>query len=157
MGIEMQVKVKKVYPDAELPVYATEGAACFDLKAYIPGDGHVHLIEETAVTIETGLIFEVPEGHVMLIHSRSGHGFGFDTRLSNATGVIDSDFRGSPKVKLTRDFGMSKVIDGKPLVIKHGDRIAQAMIIPVDRVSFVEVEDLSETARGAGGLGSTGQ
>lgn len=102
-------------------------------------------------TYSTGLAFEVPEDHVMLIFSRSGHGFKNDVRLSNCVGVIDSDYRGELKVKLTCD----KI--GWGLEVNAGDRVAQGMIIPVAKVSFEEVSELSETVRGTKGFGSSGK
>ena len=91
----------------------------------------------------------------MLVFSRSGHGFNSNTRLGNGTGVIDSGFRSSVKVKLTCDH--DEPDDKPPLFIKPGDHVAQALILPIPQISFVEVDALSETERGTGGLGSTGQ
>lgn len=152
----MQLKTKPIHPNAIIPKYATEGAACFDLHAATV-DGY-HLTGSLVhagypIIIGTGLTFEVPPGHVMLIFSRSGHGFNFDTRLANCVGVIDSDYRGEVKVKLTCDVDSD---DRAPMVINPGDRVAQAMIIPFPRVDIVVADDLSETARGTGGFGSTG-
>src|SRR5690606_31957211 len=99
----------------------------------------------------TGLSFEIPEGFAMMVYSRSGHGFKEDVRLSNVVGVIDSDFRGELMIKLACDrenWGMS---------VNAGDRIAQGMVIPVERVVFEEVDSLSDTERGEGGLGSSGR
>lgn len=140
----MQVKVKRLSEDAKLPTYGTDGSACFDIYTNESGDCF------ESATFSTGLSFEIPENHVMLVFSRSGHGFKSDIRLANCVGVIDSDYRGELKVKLTLDasFGFFPV--------KAGDRIAQAMVIPFEKVAFVEVEDLSETERGHGGFGSTG-
>ena len=87
----------------------------------------------------------------MLVYSRSGHGFKHDTRLANCVGVIDSDYRGELMVKLTYDGAE----DGP--FIEPGDRIAQAMIVPVSQVSFDVVDELSDTVRGSGGFGSTGK
>lgn len=145
----MNVKIKKVHPEAKTPVYGSEGAACFDLYA-------ASIIDTTddngecTVTYGTGLQFEVPEGHVMMIYSRSGHGFKHGITLANSTGVIDADYRGEVMVKLTK---RDTSIHGMPAV---GERIAQAMIIPVEQVVFDEVDELSDTKRGAGGFGSTG-
>ena len=86
----------------------------------------------------------------MLVYSRSGHGFKYGVRLANCVGVIDSDYRGEVGVKLTAD----QTSEG--FFVRNGDRIAQAMIVPVDRVEFEEVEKLSDTDRGTGGFGSTG-
>lgn len=154
----MKVKITKLMPDAVIPTYGTEGAAAFDLTA-VTVDGYSQtasvIDEHSPVVCETGLAFEVPEGHVMLVFSRSGQGFNHDIRLANCVGVVDSDFRGQVKVKLARD--MDYADDEAPIVIKPGDRVAQAMILPVERVQFEEVEELSSTQRGAGGYGSTGR
>lgn len=145
----MNIKIKKLHPDAIIPKYATPGAACFDLHAC--GIDNVKAVATGyRPIIRTGLSFEIPTDHVMLIFSRSGHGFNKDVRLANCVGVIDSDYRGEVQVKLTAD-GLNA------MVIANGDRVAQAMIIPVHQVKFVETEELSETDRGAGGFGSTGQ
>jgi len=139
------LKYKRLTNDAYAPRYATDGSACFDLMAYTTSlvrPGH-------AEVISTGLAFEIPATHVMLIFSRSGQGFNHDVRLSNCVGVIDSDYRGEVLVKLKNDgcdiFGVG-----------GGDRIAQAMLVPIPYVALVEVDELSETERGNGGFGSTG-
>lgn len=143
----MKLKVKKLHPDAIIPTYATDGAACFDLYS-IEEDGVVHNGKVCRV-FRTGLAFEIPDGYQMLVFSRSGHGFNKNVRLANCVGVIDSDYRGEVAVKLTAD------VFGALLVCK-GDRIAQAQLMPVHRVTFEEVTELTETERGAGGFGSTG-
>ena len=143
----MNVKIVKLTPEAKTPTYATDGSAAFDLYATEPRS-----LEFTSqVVIPTGLTFEVPADHVMLIFSRSGHGFKNNVRLANCVGVIDSDYRGEVMVKLTRDGSYVN-----HLAIEKGDRIAQAMILPIERVSFTEVDSLSETERGTGGFGSSG-
>lgn len=150
----MKVKIKKLHPAAIVPTYGTSGAACFDLYALdVNGYKHLgrHIDEYEPVLCRTGLAFEVPEGHVMMVYSRSGHGFKYDTRLSNCVGVIDSDYRGEIMVKLTYDGAE----DGP--FIEPGDRIAQAMIVPVNQVSFDVVDELSDTDRGEVGFGSTGK
>lgn len=149
----MKLNVKALHPDAIVPQYATVGAACFDLHALMPpaDESYAHVNPGTPTVIRTGLAFEIPDGYVMLIFSRSGHGFKNDIRLANCVGVIDSDYRGEVQVKLTNDNS-----DGNFLTVKHGDRIAQAMIVPVERVELVQVDELSSTERGEGGFGSTG-
>lgn len=143
----MKVKVKRLYDSAILPTYATNGSGCFDIYTMLNGDTDYN----EPHTYSTGLAFEVPEDHVILIFSRSGHGFKNDVRLSNCVGVIDSDYRGELKVKLTCD----KI--GWGLEVNAGDRIAQGMIIPVAKVSFEEVNELSDTVRGTKGFGSSGK
>lgn len=149
----MKLKVKKLHPAAELPQYATPGAACFDLVATsIEGDT-VNVVHGYPLVIGTGLAFEVPPGFAMLIFSRSGHGFNHSTRLANCVGVIDSDYRGEVKIRLSRDHDNRR--DGTAVHV--GERVAQAMVIPVPSVEFVTVSELGETARGKGGFGSTGK
>ena len=162
----LKVKVQKLDRDAILPVYASQGAACFDLHACLPdaegvtqyevgriNEGETNKPTKEATVVGTGLAFEIPVGHVMLIFSRSGHGFKNQVRLSNCVGVIDSDYRGEVKVSLVSD---NHKAQNKTLTIKHGDRIAQAMIVPLPQVQLEEVFELSATERGQGGFGSTG-
>lgn len=142
----MELKIKRIDERARIPTYGSHGAAAFDL--YSVSTGILHK-DEPSLTFNTCLCVEVPEGFALMIYSRSGHAFGQDVRLANAVGVIDSDYRGCIMVKLTLD-------GSKPVFIKEGDRIAQAMLIPVPHVTFCEVTELSETVRGEGGFGSTG-
>jgi dUTP pyrophosphatase len=146
----MELKFKKLHPDAIAPVYATAGAACFDLHALVLTESDA-VSDGNPVTVRTGLSFEVPEGYVMEIYSRSGHGFKNSVRLANCVGIIDSDYRGEVMLRLAKDASPA------PLMwIRNGDRIAQAMIVPIPQVQLTEVTDLSETDRGSGGFGSTG-
>lgn len=142
----MEFKIKRLDPAAVMPEYATPGAACFDVRTL--NGGEVGACGGTMLC-RTGLSFEVPPGHVLLIYSRSGHGFKNGLRLVNSVGVIDSDYRGELAVKIRND---------TPLRFEFapGDRVAQAMLLPIPSVQLVEVDDLNETARGAGGFGSTG-
>lgn len=155
IGKKMILNISKVSPTAIIPTYASAGAACFDLHADMSGDPNAfHCVNHgTPALIRTGLAVEVPENHVMLVFSRSGHGFKTNVRLSNCTGVIDSDYRGEIMVRLTRDND-----EGGVVTIRHGDRIAQAMIVPIPRVIFYEVDEseLTRTERGTSGFGSTG-
>ena len=149
----MKLKVKKLHQSAKLPTYATKGAACFDLYAATV-DGKFAVPSEVhngyPVTCGTGLAFEIPAGHVMLIFSRSGHGFKNDTRLANCVGVIDSDYRGEIGVGLVN-------LGDAPYTVQPGDRIAQLMVVPVVQPTLTVVDTLDETERGAGGFGSTGR
>lgn len=140
----MKVKIKKLHQEAKMPTYATDGSACFDLYA-AEARHHRYVRTDKNDTFETGLAFEIPEGHVMLVYSRSGHGFKEGATLVNSVGIIDSDYRGEVSVKLN-----------VPIKAGVSDRIAQAMIIPVERVSFELTDELTDTERGAGGFGSTG-
>lgn len=144
----MKLKVKKLHPDAIIPTYATSGAACFDLHAI--EDCYIDDISHPNVKVGTGLAFDIPDGWQLLIFPRSGIAFKNNVTLTNAVGVVDSDFIGEVCVLL------SAHSEGL-LSIKKGDRIAQAQLMPVHRVTFEEVSELTETDRGAGGFGSTGK
>lgn len=144
------LRVKRVHPDAILPQYQTAGAACFDLHAVLE-DGPVFIHPGEPYDFRIGLAFEVPQHWVMLVYSRSGHGFKSGTRLANCTGVIDSDFRGEMHVKLTQDPGALS-----SLMVNHGDRVGQCMLVPAPQWRLLEVDELSVTARGENGYGSTG-
>lgn len=139
------LKVKRLNPAAQLPQYQTPGAACFDL----------HSLEASILTsgeqqtFRIGLAFEVPPGFFMAVFSRSGQGFKHGVRLANGTGVIDADFRGELMVSLRND-------GDDYYHVKVGDRIAQATLIAINRWHLLEVDELSETVRGANGGGSTG-
>lgn len=141
----MQVKIKKLHSNAIIPSYQSLGAGAFDLHS-VEGS---YCYQGGPTIVRTGLAFEIPEGHVMLVFSRSGHGFKEDVRLANCVGVIDSDYRGEVKVKLTKD-------SHEYFYISSGDRIAQAIILPFEQAQFVVVDELGSTERGEKGFGSTG-
>lgn len=147
----MRVRFTKLTEGARTPVHATPGAAAFDLFAN--NREPVTIYPNYAVIFDTGIAVEVPEGHVLLLFSRSGHGFKHSTRLGNCVGVIDPDYRGSIQVKLIAD------VNGwgeRPLKVAKGNRIAQGLIVPAPRITLVEVDALPNTPRGEGGLGNTG-
>lgn len=152
----MKLKFKKLNSNVKTPVYATEHSGCFDIYAYALNNKQdaITLSDENQTLIcSTGLFFEIPEDYVLLIFSRSGHGFKNDTRLANCVGVIDADYRGELLVKLSFDDKLSQ----NSLTINVGDRIAQGLIVHRPKIQFEEVETLSETVRGTGGFGSTGK
>lgn len=143
----INLKVKKLHPDAIIPTYATDGSACFDLYAVESewiDDVHPN------VSVGTGLAFQIPAGYQMLIFPRSGIAHKNKVTLTNAVGVVDSDFIGEVRVLLSAH-------DNGFMGIMQGDRIAQAQLMPVHRVSFAQVDELSPTERGTGGFGSTGK
>lgn len=144
----LKVKIKKLSSESIqglTPTYGTDGAAAFDF--YTPHD--VEFDGWADETIRTGIAMEIPPGYALLLFSRSGQ-TKENVRLTNCVGVIDSDYRGEIFIKLTKDnpYTLTKY--------PAGSRIAQGIIIPIPRVEFVEVSELSETTRGEGGFGSTG-
>lgn len=139
------MKVKLLHPKAQMPEYATDGAIAFDIRTVEAGD----VLPMSATTFSTGLAVEVPEGFGLFVFSRSGHGFKNGLRLGNGTGLIDADYRGEIKVRIHNDGRV-------PFGFEPGDRIAQGLLLPISRVAFQQVEDLTNTERGAGGFGSTG-
>ena len=142
------LKVKRLHPEAKLPTYATDGSACMDLYANLLGDASV--AGRGSLRIPTGLAVEVPPGWALCIYSRSGHGFNLHLRLSNCVGIIDADYRGEVMVQLHNDSPTFRPIS------RH-ERIAQAMLVRAPRAQIVEVGELTPTARGEGGFGSTGR
>lgn len=143
----LELKWKKLHAGAQLPSYGTAGAACFDLCAALDADMVLNPGEINIVP--TGLACEIPAGFEMQVRGRSGLAAKFGLSLVNGIGTIDADYRGEIRAIV--------IVHGKqPLVVKHGDRIAQAMISPVLTVSHAETYDLSSTERGEKGFGSTG-
>lgn len=143
--MNVKLKVKRITSTAMIPKYAHFGDACFDIHS----DGIVETGESWQVH-STGLKFDIPDGHAMMVYSRSGMGFNSNTRLANCVGVIDSTYVGEVKVKLACDAS-------EPTIYQHGDRIAQAMLIPVPEVQIEEVDSIGDTVRGEGGFGSSGK
>lgn len=104
--VNMELKVKKLHGKAILPTYGTAGAACFDLYALDDGSqqyGGLPIQFREACTFRTGLSFEIPDGYVMHVYSRSGHGFKNGVRWANSVGVVDSDYVGEVMVCLAND------------------------------------------------------
>lgn len=143
----MKLNFKLLNQHAIVPTYATDGSGAFDF--YVPKNFSPEALINTVV-VDLNIAFEVPAGHVLFITGRSGMAFKHDVRLANCLGVIDSDYRDSVQVKLTID-----AVQPKLVWIRPGDRIAQGFILPVPKVEFVQVEQLSTTDRN-GGFGSTG-
>lgn len=140
-------------PAIALPSYETPGAAGADLRANLPAESRetgVEIQPLQRVIVPTGLRVEIPEGFEMQIRPRSGLALKHGLSLPNTPGTIDSDYRGPLGVLLT-------VIGTEPVTIRHGDRVAQAIIAPVVQARYEPVEALSDTARGTGGFGSTGR
>lgn len=134
----------------EAPAYATEGSAAIDLRAAIDEGTTVEIEPGERALIPTGLAIS-PEttGVVAIVAARSGLAIKQGICLSNGIGVIDSDYRGEICVGL---HNTSRV----PFTVNRGDRIAQMMFMPVLSAKLIEAASLDETARGAGGFGSTG-
>ena len=105
--------------------------------------------------VPTGLTIALPAGHEAQVRPRSGLAAKHGVTCLNSPGTIDADYRGEVKVKLTCDIDPP---DDKPeFFVKPGDRIAQALVLPVERVNFIFADDLSDTERGTGGFGSSGK
>lgn len=156
-GIGIEVKVKKLREDAVLPEMATLGSAGADLRACLPFDEQVGeqvskviLAPKQKMKIGTGLAFQLPMFHVMLICPRSSMGIKKGLVLQNTIGVLDSDYRGEC-------FLFVKNVGNEPIEIEHGERIAQAVVVPYPIIQYKEVEELDSTERGEGGFGSTGK
>jgi len=145
--MNMKLKVKRLTETSKIPTYAHDCDACFDIYS----DGLKSIFGHTTIH-STGLKFEIPKGYALMIYSRSGMAFKNDVRLANCVGVVDSGFVGEVMIKLTHDNGCVR-----PMDYVRGDRIAQAMLIPVPVVEFEEVDYVEDTDRGDGGFGSSGK
>lgn len=154
----MKVKIKKLHPDAVIPSYAKPGDAGMDLVAVSR-----NIDEQGNLVYGTGLAFEIPDGYVGLVFPRSSISK-VNLQLTNSVGVIDSGYRGEVTAKFKGPFSaFRKDLNGESAYTLHegiiyniGERIAQMIIIPYPQIEFEEVDNLSETERGAGGYGSTG-
>ena len=142
------MKIVKASPDVKTPEYATQGSAAFDLRAYLP-DGSITVRAGETVLVGTGLFMEPDAGHGVFLLPRSGLGLK-GLVLGNLVGLCDEDYTGEYKIIVWNRLG-----DGE-FTIHNGDRIAQAVVMPVVRVQFSVVESLTETVRGAGGFGHSG-
>ena len=132
-----------------LPAYETAGAAGMDLRAAVPANAPLVLEPGRRALAPTGFIFEIPDGYEGQVRPRSGLAFKHGVTCLNTPGTVDSDYRGEVKVLLVN-------LGEEPFVIERGMRIAQMVIAPVTQVAVREGTEASETARGAGGFGSTG-
>lgn len=141
----MKIKIKKLDPTAIIPSYSKFGDAGMDLTAV-----YKKWIDASTLEYGTGLAFEIPEGHVGLLFPRSSLSKK-DLILANHVGVLDSGFRG----EVTFRFKLTNLGELAP-VYSVGDRIGQIIVLPYPQVEFEEVNELTETERGTGGYGSTG-
>lgn len=139
----LDVKIRRLNSNAVIPSYSKDGDAGMDLVA-------TEIISETTdqITYGTGISMEIPKGYVGLVFPRSSIRK-YELELTNSVGVIDSGYRGEIQATFNK-------VHNKLNSYNVGDRIAQIMIIPYPRISFIEVEELSTSERGSGGFGSTG-
>ena len=171
----LELKYKRKNGSIKIPKYATKKSSCFDLYA---AEDAVVKPNETVI-VNTGVVFEPPEGYGIMLYPRSGISSKTPLRFANSVGVIDNDYRGEVKILLenakSKDAKQRVVpsymtVDGEvvendykfgflpegTVVVKKGDRIAQAMLTKVEQVKLVSTKELTDTERGDGGLGSTG-
>ena len=142
----MQVKIKKLHPDAVIPRYSKAGDAAMDLTAI-----SVDKDEYGNAVYKTGLAIEIPEGYVGLLFPRSSNSK-TDLYLTNHVGVIDSGYRGEIMFKYR---GVRGLLDAK--IYAKNERVGQLIILPYPQIELIESDTLSETERGEGGFGSTGK
>jgi dUTP pyrophosphatase len=140
-------------PHAEglpLPAYETPGSAGMDLRAAVPEDQPLTLAPGARQLVPTGLAMAIPRGFEVQVRPRSGLAAKAGITCLNTPGTIDSDYRGEVQVILIN-------LGAEDVVIRRGDRVAQMVVAPVAQASWIEVDSLDDTARGAGGFGSTGR
>jgi dUTP pyrophosphatase len=144
------LKIARIDPRVQLPQYESAGAAGMDLRAFLADDLTIPPLGRARVP--TGLRIEIPEGYEGQVRPRSGLAIKCGVTVLNSPGTIDSDYRGDVDIILVN-------LGAEAFVVKNGDRIAQLVIAPVlsaPDVTIVETGELSVTARGGGGFGSTG-
>lgn len=144
----MQIKVKKLNPEAILPTRGSNAAAGYDVYACL-GYQKITIPPHQTAKIGTGLSFELPSGYFAGIYARSGLATKQGLRPANCVGICDSDYRGEYIVPLHNDSNI-------PQAIEHGARIAQVILQQFTPMNFEVVQELSDTERGEGGFGSTG-
>lgn len=143
----MQVKIKKLDPSAKIPKYAKEGDAGMDITAIAVN------YDNDYISYKTGLAFEIPDGYVGLLFPRSSNSTK-ELILCNSVGVLDSGYRGEVEFRY-KLVGNGTLAHGIHNIYSVGDRVGQIIIIPYSIIEFVESEDLSNSARGDQGFGST--
>ncbi len=146
--MDINVNYTRSSDSAGIPEYATDGAAGADIRADL--DASVTLDPGKRALIPTGLCVAIPEGYAGIVCARSGLAIKHGIALSNGVGVIDSDYTGELRVGLIN-------LSDTPYTIENGERIAQLIIIKVERAHFLQVKSLARTERGDGGFGSTGR
>jgi len=149
----MKLRIQKLHPNARIPEYASDGAACFDLYAATVNGAEFDdsCRAGKPAIVGTGLAFEVPDGYMLAIRPRSGLAFMHGVQAFQ--GTIDSDYRGEVMIRMEHAY-----IDDRSagVIIRPGDRVAQAALVPVPRVVFEVCEQLTITERAQAGFGSTG-
>lgn len=147
----LPIRISRVEPHGNnipLPAYATSGSSGMDIHAAVENEQIIKSGE--TVLVPGGFQIEVPQGYEAQVRPRSGLAIKHSIGVMNSPGTIDSDYRGEVKVILT-NFGK------QDFTIRRGDRIAQLVIAPVVRAVWTEVDNVEQTARGAGGFGHTGK
>lgn len=145
-SIAMKVKTWSHFK-GDLPKYETKLASGFDIRAQI--ESPITVAPGSSVMVPTGLSFEIPVGYEIQVRPRSGLAAKKSVTVLNTPGTIDADYRGEVKVILIN-------LGQEPFVIQDQDRIAQCVLCPVLQADLQLVAELTDTARGAGGFGSTG-
>ena len=147
MTLTVQIKPLDHFGDLPLPKFETALAAGADLRAALEED--MSLAPEERALVPTGFAMALPAGYEAQIRPRSGLAYKHGITCLNTPGTIDADYRGEVKVLLINH-------GQEAFTITRGERIAQMVIAPITQPDFVQVETLDDTARGAGGFGSTG-
>lgn len=148
--VTVDVRPLPHFDGLELPAYETAGSAGMDVRAAVPAGEPLTLKSGARAMVETGLSVAIPEGYEIQVRPRSGLAAKHGITCLNTPGTIDSDYRGEIKVILINH-------GADDFVIERGERIGQLVLAPVTRLAWQTVETLDQTARGAGGFGSTGR
>lgn len=154
----LNVKIKKLYPDAKVPTYGSAKAAACDLYAYLgenydaiskDGRKYIEIKSHCTKKVSSGFSLEPPSGYCSLLFARSGMAIKFGLVPATQVSIIDEDYRGELIIPIHNDSNQDKRV-------YDGERIAQLMFAPYTQAAFEEADSLSDTERGEGGFGSTG-
>jgi dUTP pyrophosphatase len=145
----LEIKIKKLVPEAVIPSYAKPGDAGMDLVATNV------VFTPSYISYKTGLAFEIPAGYVGLLFPRSSNSK-MPLLLTNSVGVLDSGYRGEVEFRY-KLAGNGVLPEGDLDIYNVGDKVGQIIIMPYPQVAFIETDELSSTERGEGGFGSTGK
>ncbi len=145
---KLQLNIRKLNNNATTPSYATNGSAGLDLSAALDAPMEFKPFERKLVP--TGIAIELPKGYEAQVRPRSGLSVKHGMTMVNCIGTVDEDYRGELCVPMIN-------LSNETYIINNGDRIAQMIVSPVQKVDIIEVNELSETKRAEGGFGSTGK
>ena len=152
-NLPLIVEIEKMHEDVVVPEYKHDGDAGMDIRAYLPNKERISIFPGARALIPTGIKVSIPEGFEIQVRPRSGLAIKNGITVLNTPGTIDSGYRGEIGVVLQN---ATSDVEGA-FCVEHGDRVAQIVLCPVNKVQWEVVNELSGSTRSEGGFGSTGE